>query len=81
MKHLRNDVHNLFDNTHARNKIYHGIVCIANETRYIRVETFIDYTSLETNADWSSVKQTFTSKFMLLIQMYIQIISNAVCLQ
>jgi len=40
MKHRRNDVHNLFDNAHARNKIYHGIDCIANETRYIRVENF-----------------------------------------
>ena len=33
----------------------------------LELKTFIDYTGLETNADWSSVKQTFTSKFKLLI--------------
>jgi hypothetical protein len=33
----------------------------------LELKTLIDFTSLETNADWSTVKQTFTSKFKLLI--------------
>ena len=42
MKKLRNDVYNLFVNTHVRIKIYrefyHGIIHIANEGRYVRIK-------------------------------------------
>jgi hypothetical protein len=41
MKSLRNNVHNLSDNTHLRNKLYQelfpGIVHIANEKGPIRI--------------------------------------------
>jgi hypothetical protein len=41
MDSLRNDIYDLFVNTHARNKIYwqfdHGIIYIANEGRYARI--------------------------------------------
>jgi len=41
MKSHSNDVHDLFDNTHVRSKIYqefyHGIVNIANEGCLVRI--------------------------------------------
>ena len=42
MKLLRNDVDNLFNNTHVQIKLfwdfYHGIIYIANEGRHVRID-------------------------------------------
>jgi len=41
---LRNDIYNLFVNTHVRIKIYrefhHGIIYIANEGRHVRIVNY-----------------------------------------
>ena len=42
MKLLRNDVDNLFNNTHVQIKLfwgfYHGIIYIANEGRHVKID-------------------------------------------
>jgi hypothetical protein len=50
---FRNDIYNLFVNTHVRIKIYrefyHGIIYIANEGRHVRIGNYHLYLEMEYN--------------------------------